>query len=256
MDHADYPSLPAAPVNLPCARHAPPARPAGIAQRTVSGMLARLLHDRNRCILATLKPAYAALLLGNIVTTVLALWHGWPIGALLLPFCLQSMLLGMFHVHRILRLQSFSTEGFTSNGRRVPETVAGKRSTAAFFALHYGFFHLFYLGFALFATARSGPGGLTPFWLWVLMGTLLLTQYLNHRDNLSRDAGGRPNLGGMMFLPYLRIIPMHLIVFIGSAAGDGPTTLLAFMGLKTLADLGMQAAEVALQRTSQRSRTY
>lgn len=200
------------------------------------------------------KPAYSAMLISNVLTTLLALWQGWSISALLLPFWLQSVLLGIFHIRRILLLQNFSTDGFTSNGRRVPEDASGKRSTAWFFAAHYGFFHLFYLGFILISSAASGAAiGLTPKWLLLLALMLLIAQYLTHRDNVQRDLGGRPNLGGMMFLPYLRIVPMHLIIFIGGSFGDSATTLLSFMALKTLADLGMQAAEVGLQRSGRKA---
>lgn len=195
------------------------------------------------------KPAYRALLIVNILTTLLALWRGWSISALLLPFWLQSMLLGVFHVRRMLVLQRFSTDGFASNGKPVPEDASGKRSTAIFFAFHYGFFHLFYLVFVLIS---GGGRGLTGFWLLLLALLLLIAQIQTHRDDVRRDAAGRPNLGSMMFMPYLRIVPMHLIIFIGSSQGDSVITLLSFMALKTLADLGMQAAEAGIERSGHR----
>jgi hypothetical protein len=201
-----------------------------------------------------LKPAYHALLIANVLTTALALWQQWSISALLVPFWLQSMVLGMLHVRRILALKNFSTEGFTSNGQRVPEDRSGKRSTALFFALHYGFFHLFYLVFVFMAIATSkSPAVPSGQWLLLLLIIVIVTQYLTHRDNMRRDALGRPNIGGMMFLPYLRVIPMHLIIFIGARFGNSELTLLSFMAMKTLADLGMQWAEVGLQRGAAKS---
>lgn len=47
----------------------------------------------------------------------------------------------------MMKLKKFSSVGLTSNGRPVPENKKGKRSTAFFFAVHFGFFHLGYLVF-------------------------------------------------------------------------------------------------------------
>ena len=60
----------------------------------------------------------------------------------------------------------------------------------------------------------------------------------------------KPNIGSMMFFPYLRIIPMHLTIIFGGAIiqgrGDGVGVRLAmllFMGLKTGADVLMHIIE-------------
>jgi len=62
------------------------------------------------------------------------------------------------------------------------------------------------------------------------------------RQQVAADAGGRPNLGVLMFLPYLRIVPMHLTIIFG-AAGGSVVPLLIFIPLKTLADIGLDALD-------------
>ena len=54
-------------------------------------------------------------------------------------------------------------------------------------------------------------------------------------------AGKKPNLGTLMFYPYLRILPMHLLIAAGHLLGG--SQLAGFIVLKTLADVGMQAVE-------------
>ena len=47
----------------------------------------------------------------------------------------------------------------------------------------------------------------------------------------------------MMFLPYVRILPMHLTILSGGIVGAGLGSMLLFSGLKTLADYLSQIVE-------------
>ena len=51
----------------------------------------------------------------------------------------------------------------------------------------------------------------------------------------------KPNIGTLMFYPYMRVIPMHLIIAFGFASES--IGILIFMLMKTLADAGMHAVE-------------
>jgi hypothetical protein len=97
------------------------------------------------------------ILVSNLLAIALAVIEGWSLGSMMVIYWVQSVVIGIFHVFRMLLLRSFCTEGFTSNGTRVPENAKGKISTAIFFAIHYGFFHLIY-GIFLIVGAASGIG--------------------------------------------------------------------------------------------------
>ena len=134
----------------------------------------------------------------------------------------------------MLALDRFSTEGFTSSGRRVAEDESGKRSTATFFALHYGCFHLAYLAFLCkvhpVADLRSAA-------LLAACGvSFALSQRETYAVQHAADLRGRPNLGALMFTPYLRVVPMHLAILVGGNAA-GSVALWVFSGLKTVSDL-------------------
>ena len=194
-----------------------------------------------------------SILAGNAFTIALALIQGWDLGPLLFIYWSQSVIIGLFHIVRMLKLRQFCTEGFTSNGQRVSEDENGKRSTALFFAMHYGFFHLVYAFFliggmagdeeeplseAMKSTQSTGDGQSEV--LWLLLGILgfLVSHAVSFFRNVREDLKRRPNLGIMMFLPYVRIIPMHLTIILGGAmnAGAGSLLLVAFLLLKTGAD--------------------
>jgi len=49
----------------------------------------------------------------------------WKVAWLLWPFWIQSVIIGVYARKRMLDLAQFSTEGFTSNERPVPENEQG-----------------------------------------------------------------------------------------------------------------------------------
>ncbi|HEV7716935.1 MAG TPA: DUF6498-containing protein [Steroidobacteraceae bacterium] len=188
------------------------------------------------------KDSTRLLIVSNAITVVAALVLHWPIETLMWPYWIQSVIIGWYSRRRMLALHQFSTEGFTSNGQPVPETPRALRSTANFFAIHYGFFHLGYLVFLWQHIDKLSR------WDWLAFAGLSVSFVMSHgasfRQNLAADVRGRPNLGALLFLPYLRILPMHLTLIFGRAiGGDGAGALLLFGVLKTLADVGMHYAD-------------
>jgi len=186
-------------------------------------------------------------LLGNLVTLAAGLANDWSAAPLLWVYWGQSVVIGIANVIRMLRLKEFSTDGFKSGNRRVPETRAGKIQTAVFFSIHYGFFHL---GYLIFLASGTVGGKLSP-GDWPGVAVSILAFALAHGYSLwwneARDFKDRkPNLGTIMFYPYLRIIPMHLTIILGSTATS--LALPLFIGLKTLSDVGMHLVEHALFR--------
>jgi hypothetical protein len=180
-----------------------------------------------------MSPSARKLLLSNAATLAAALVFDWNLGWLLWPYWIQSVIIGWYARRRMLTLAQFSTEGFTSNGRRVGEDEQGKRSTANFFVLHYGFFHAGYLVFLL---TRHPVWGLRDMLILAACGiSFVLSQRETFAAQHAADLRGRPNLGALMFTPYLRIVPMHLAIILGAGAGSVAPWL--FAGLKTASDL-------------------
>lgn len=187
------------------------------------------------------RPSALSLVLAKLATLATALLLEWDPGWLLWPYWIQSMIVGVYVYRRMMSLVVFSTEGLTSNNRPVPETAQGKCSTARFFVLHYGAFHLGYVVFLL-----SSHAAVVPLEIFVLASrglSFAFSQHQTYRVQHAADLRGRPNLGTLMFLPYVRVLPMHLGIILGSALGDGAMTLVFFVVLKTLADLALDYAD-------------
>lgn len=176
----------------------------------------------------------AAIVVGNGLTLGVAVAQQWPLAWLVLPFWFQSVVIGVLHLKRILVLRQFHARGFAINRRPVPETAAGKRLVAGFFAMHYGFFHLIYGIFVLFlaGAALREPGALLACCL-----VLAASESVEHRNDVARDAAGTRSLGLLFFLPYLRVVPMHVIVIVGSVQAGDPGLLPLFVAMKAAAEM-------------------
>ncbi len=201
------------------------------------GLTRQLYNDRS----------VTALLLSNIMTIVLAVFQQWDVHVLMWIYWGQSVVIGYFNVHRILDLREFSTENFRMNDKAVDPTPETQRKVAGFFALHYGFFHVAYM---IFLATETDTTGVFPLFSVILC---ILMFYINHRFsyhyNQSMEQDRVPNIGSIMFFPYVRILPMHLMIVAGgSYSGGSQGALIAFLLLKTAADVAMHVIEHAMSR--------
>ena len=191
------------------------------------------------------------LLLSNLVTIVLAVYQHWDVFVLMWIYWGQSVIIGYFNVRRIMDLNEFSTDGFRINNRAVKPTAETQRQTAIFFALHYGIFHLAYLVFLSVDTKVAG--GFPLFYVLLCIGVFYLNHWFSYRYNREQEQDRVPNIGSIMFFPYIRIIPMHLMIVAGVSVFGGSTgALIIFLLLKTAADAAMHFVEHAMARAATR----
>ena len=84
-------------------------------------------------------------------------------------------------------------------------------------------------------------------WDLLVLGACAASFVLSQRQTYAvqhdADLRGKPNLGTLMFTPYLRVLPMHLSIIIGTAIGGGAGLMLLFTVLKTASDVGMDAVD-------------
>jgi hypothetical protein len=176
---------------------------------------------------------------------VLALHQHWSLSSLLLLYWAQSVVIGIAHFCRILSLDKFSTEGYKINDRPVEPTPQTRRLTAGFFAAHYGLFHVVYLGF-IFGFGRGAA--IWSAWLALCTALFALNHLWSYRRNRELDRQGTPNIGALLFMPYVRIVPMHATFLSGALFAPAGIGIVFFVVLKTAADVAMHVVEHALLR--------
>lgn len=147
---------------------------------------------------------------------------------LLLLYWLQSLAIGFSTLVQLLALPTQPAPGATKNS-----ALRYKGCQAGFFVMHYGIFHLVYLVFIV----AGQKGAIDTRFLLLSAAILFLSEILWLAKKLPPLVKTKANLGFIFFLPYLRIVPMHLILVGASVAGISNVTL--FLVLKTMADLAM-----------------
>lgn len=174
-----------------------------------------------------------SLLVSNIIIIILGLVQKWEISTVLWVYWTQSIIIGFFQFLRILSLRKFSTGNFTINNQPVLPTEKTKTSTAFFFAFHYGFFHFIYAIFLASVVAKTPENFLS-----ILIGSsvFFVNHFFSFIHNKINDQKFKQNIGALMFAPYARIIPMHLIIIIGALLTN-QALLILFLILKTAVDL-------------------
>ena len=197
--------------------------------------------------------SFWSLIGSNLFSIVLAFIQGWDISVVLWVYWLQSVGIGIVNVIKILLLEQFSTEGFQINHRAVDPTASTKISTAAFFAFHYGFFHLIYAVFlSVIPFTRDALTKNDYLFIAVSGGVFFVNHLFSYFYNRKSEFENHrcPNIGTIMFQPYIRIFPMHLFIIFGSALTiitglNSFFALLFFLGLKSISDLFMHMVEHA-----------
>ena len=156
------------------------------------------------------------LIYSNLVTIVLAIVQDWNMLILMWIYLAQSVIIGGFNVVRILTLKNYETEGFTMGGNEVEAIWKTNISVAAFFLVHFGIFHMVYAGF-LFAFSQLIKPPTTADLPFMILAVAVF--FANHMSSffakVKLDSMKKPNIGHIMFMPYIRILPMHFTILFG-----------------------------------------
>jgi len=195
-----------------------------------------------------------SLLFSNLLVILFAVIDKLSAADVLWIYWSQSVIIGIFNAVEILSLKEFSTAGFRQGGKPVLPTKAAKYSTAVFFLFHFGFFHFVYAVFLGVFSHFAGPGPTGRgrgfiFYSAAIFLARYLVDFITSRNVERRDI---PDLGRMMFAPYVRIIPMHLTIILGAfigiagsfSAGADLAVLVLFTGIKTVVDLITDSADL------------
>jgi len=145
----------------------------------------------------------------------------------------QSVLIGIFNFADLLTVKNIIPGSMKMNDQPIKNDRGSKGCAAFFFLVHYGLFHLVYGIFILVSSKvnidfRFVMLGLAAFSLG------LIIQFIQQKQIQKTEPA---NIGKMFFLPYLRIIPMHLMILLPAFFKWEASVI--FLVLKTLADIIM-----------------
>ncbi len=149
----------------------------------------------------------------------------------------QSVIIGVFNFFDLITLRSIEGSDMTVNGKPLKDDANGaaKGCLSSFFLVHYGIFHL---GYFAFLSSRKTTGPFDWHFFKICITCFLITQLVHFIQHKIRFRTEQPNVGKMFILPYLRIIPMHLMILLPVFLGWRDITV--FLWLKLATDVLMQ----------------
>ena len=142
----------------------------------------------------------------------------------------QSVIIGLFNFIDLLTVRNYDSGNLKLNGE--PVTGKNKGCTAWFFLFHYGTFHLVY---GIFLLTKFSFLSVSKMIFLTAVAVFLLDSILNFMRQKQMERTMTVNIGTLFFLPYLRIVPMHLMILGPAFLGWKPS--LIFLVLKMLADI-------------------
>ena len=197
-------------------------------------------------------------MVANLIPLVGVLWFGWGVFDVLTVYWVESGVVGLLNVPKILLARSESGEGSafaaTVNGRPLdlsgpdesalvdgPHVYAANVPVASFFVVHYGMFWVVHGVFVLFglpAFAGASVGvvdvGAALFGgaaMAASHGGSFVVNFVGHEEYRDVSAAGQ------MSAPYRRVFVLHLTIVLGAAlvvSSGSPVVLVALLvALKT-----------------------
>jgi len=155
-------------------------------------------------------PAFLALIAFNIIVIIQYRNDKQYYTTVVWLFWLQSVIIGVFNFLDMLTLQKVNTGDMTMNDKPASPREA-KGCLSFFFLIHYGLFHLAYLVF-LFIDFRFTDVNFSIL-KWGFYG-LLLSSVIQLIQNKTIYRQIPRSITKMFFMPYLRIVPMHLTILL------------------------------------------
>ena len=179
-------------------------------------------------------PSFWSLILMNVF--IIKYYNDHPGGfkTYLWIFWLQSVTIGLFNFLNILTIGKGETGKITFNRGGGKQSSTG--CVSFFFLFHYEFFHLVYAIFLLSSFNDLGKLDYSLFKYAAL--AIFANQLIWFVQSKFRQKEHPVNVISLFFLPYLRIIPMHLVLIIPAFIHVSSITL--FLALKMFMDIAMQ----------------
>lgn len=184
----------------------------------------------------------------NLIPIAGVYFFSWDVGTLLLLYWLETVIVGLFNIPKMLSCQGVAENSKSKMG------LGGKLFLCAFFTVHFGGFsfgHYAFLGSFFDAVPPLFELGKT---LFSATGLLFATLGLlvSHLISMGINFYGKQEYktrspDTQMFIPYGRIVIMHVVIIIGGALvqsfGAPVLALILLVVLKIGIDLFAHGAE-------------
>lgn len=172
-------------------------------------------------------PSILFLILGNIYCIWFYEKYPEDFATIVWIYWFQSIIIGFFNFLEFVTIKNTDLGNENKSGTFFKSGCSGW-----FFLFHYGIFHLVYF---IFLLVDYNVASVKKLVLLIGIATFFIESLLGFLRHKIFGKTEKVNVGVLFFLPYLRIIPMHLMILLPAFFGLKPSML--FLVLKMGADL-------------------
>jgi hypothetical protein len=179
----------------------------------------------------------------NLIPIVGVIYFHWEPMAIITMYWLESLIIGFFHVIKIL-LSKGEIGSLEINGGKPQSQSYAKSFIAVFFPIHYGIFigvQGVFMG--VYTVLGDWMQDFPITYLWGIGAIFISQSFGLFYSYLYKGVYKKLDLGALMFLPYPRVIVQQFVAIIGSfftvflSANMG--ALIVFIVIKIIVDAGV-----------------
>jgi hypothetical protein len=194
------------------------------------------------------------ILVTNILLLALALAFHWSIYEVILAFIVQNFIVGFFYLLRILSVSTNILEymTFSANFGKKILHICLFFALSLFFLLHFGILNWFYMVYIiLYINTLSWALFLIPVVIFILPHLI----FYREKIKLQKEEYQIKSIIKFMWIPYVRIVPMHAVMLTALLFKESALTIIIFTILKTIADFFMNKVERRLNNIYEKTST-
>jgi hypothetical protein len=193
-------------------------------------------QPKNNSLISLFKPDLSVLILliSNLVVVFFAISKNSSLFEMMFVYWIQSIIIGIFTLTKIILIKK--------------NNLIKTYYHALFFIGHYGAFNLIYLFFFItnaFSSEIMKLSAINIEYKFIFLTSIIF--FINHLFsfiyNFKEDSKKETNPKDIMISPYLRTIPLHIIVVLGFFLMNSKIALIVFLILKIFVDLIMHQNE-------------
>lgn len=195
-----------------------------------------------------------SLIVTNIIVIVLAVIQKWDLSVLVLLYVIQSFIIGFFHFLKLVNKKNIDVTNFPLiNGFSLSTIKTTKiilsivywwlyQSILVIYLIFAAVFSLASTQFCSSSTQNVCTQSTSTNWLFfgISIAIFFINHLISYIVNFKKDTEKPETVWALLFMPYLRFIPIHIILTIGVVffkSSLNSFNLILFLLLKTAIDV-------------------
>lgn len=174
-----------------------------------------------------------SLIVTNLIVIILAIIQKWSVPILLAVYLAQTQIIGFFYFFKIIFKTNTITYGLKINQKTIKPTIANKLGLAVIYYIGF-YFVMKFVGFFLHFLNLPIPSFSQILMAFIGIVIFFINHLISFIVNFKIDSEKEETIKELMIAPYLRIIPIIIVIIFGFWIN---ALSIVFLVFKTIVDV-------------------